>query len=44
MVDSNTVSTAHSAILITILLEGKLIFGYDDLESDPMPAMDHKAW
>ncbi|WP_116871454.1 helix-turn-helix domain-containing protein [Vibrio splendidus] len=34
LVDSNIVSTAHSAILITILLEGKLIFGYDDLEFD----------
>ncbi|MEZ8122300.1 helix-turn-helix transcriptional regulator [Vibrio splendidus] len=34
LVDSNIVSTAHSAILITILLEGKLTFGYDDLEFD----------
>lgn len=34
LVDSNIVSTAHSAILITILLEGKLSFGYDDLEFD----------
>ncbi|WGS63487.1 helix-turn-helix transcriptional regulator [Vibrio lentus] len=34
LVDSNIVSTAHSAILITILLEGKLAFGYDDLEFD----------
>ncbi|PTP80951.1 AraC family transcriptional regulator [Vibrio splendidus] len=34
LVDSNIVSTAHSAILITILLEGKLTFGYDDLECD----------
>lgn len=34
LVDSNIVSTAHSAILITILLEGKLTFSYDDLEFD----------
>lgn len=34
LVDSNIVSTAHSAILITILLAGKLTFGYDDLEFD----------
>ncbi|MEZ9071615.1 helix-turn-helix transcriptional regulator [Vibrio splendidus] len=34
LVDSNIVSTAHSAILVTILLEGKLMFGYDDLEFD----------
>ncbi|MFZ3407004.1 helix-turn-helix domain-containing protein [Vibrio chagasii] len=34
LVDSTIVSTAHSAILITILLEGKLTFGYDDLEFD----------
>ena len=26
------VSTAHAAVLVTILLEGKLSFGYDDLE------------
>lgn len=34
LVDSNIVSTAHSALLITILLEGKLSFGYDDLQFD----------
>ncbi len=32
LVDTKIVSTAHAAVLITILLEGKLSFGYDDLE------------
>ncbi|EGQ8164091.1 helix-turn-helix transcriptional regulator [Vibrio parahaemolyticus] len=34
LVDSNIVSTAHASLLITILLEGKLSFGYDDLQFD----------
>ncbi len=37
LVDSNIVSTAHSAILITILLE-KLIFGYDDFRVHDLDA------
>lgn len=32
LVNSNIVSTAQSSLLITILLEGKLSFGYDDLQ------------
>ncbi|WP_261904211.1 AraC family transcriptional regulator [Vibrio fortis] len=32
LVDTKIVSTAHAAVLVTILLEGKLSFGYDDLE------------
>ncbi|WP_045389044.1 AraC family transcriptional regulator [Vibrio rotiferianus] len=34
LVDSHIVSTARPALLITILLEGKLSFGYDDLKFD----------
>ncbi|MBA5763272.1 helix-turn-helix transcriptional regulator [Vibrio sp. 404] len=34
LVDSHIVSTAHSALLITILLEGTLSFGYGDLQFD----------
>lgn len=32
LVDTKLISTAHASVLITILLEGKLSFGYDDLE------------
>ena len=32
LVDTKIISTAHASVLITILLEGKLSFGYDDLE------------
>ncbi|HHX8466011.1 AraC family transcriptional regulator [Vibrio sp. T9] len=34
LVDSHIVSTAHASLLVTILLEGKLSFGYDDLQFD----------
>ncbi|WP_139685550.1 helix-turn-helix domain-containing protein [Vibrio tasmaniensis] len=34
LVDTKIISTAHASVLITILLEGKLSFGYDDLEFD----------
>ncbi|MGF1908553.1 AraC family transcriptional regulator [Vibrio kasasachensis] len=34
LVDSHIVSTAHSALLVTILLEGNLSFGYGDLQFD----------
>ncbi|ELA9081379.1 helix-turn-helix domain-containing protein [Vibrio alginolyticus] len=34
LIDSNIVSTAHASLLVTILLEGRLSFGYDDLQFD----------
>lgn len=34
LADTSIISTAHASLLITILLDGELKFGYDDLEFD----------